>query len=190
MRTFVLAYALLAIFIASERLLRQGDEAISLEESEEDRGTTRLVGAAYGVSINAGLLAPVLSRAGIGRISNPRPATAGVMLMVVGLALKVWAMRTLGRFYTRTLRTASDQVVVEGGPYRFLRHPGYLGAIMMWSGFGLATRNWLLAAAVSLAMMFVYRRRIAFEESMLAHSFGPAYAGYQRRTARLVPGVY
>lgn len=46
-------------------------------------------------------------------------------LGVSGLALRVWSMRTLGAFYTRTLRTAQNQHVVDTGPYRMIRHPGY-----------------------------------------------------------------
>jgi protein-S-isoprenylcysteine O-methyltransferase len=53
------------------------------------------------------------------------------------LALKTWAVRTSGRFDTRTLRSASDQSVTDSGPYRLVRHPGYLGALLLWIGFGL-----------------------------------------------------
>jgi protein-S-isoprenylcysteine O-methyltransferase len=55
-------------------------------------------------------------------------------------------MRALGRFYSRTLCTSSEQVVMESGPYRVIRHPGYLGSIMVWTGFGVASGS---AATVS-----------------------------------------
>ena len=44
--------------------------------------------------------------------------------MALGLALKAWAVRTLRGFYTRTLRTACDQRMIDSGPYRLVRHPG------------------------------------------------------------------
>jgi hypothetical protein len=58
----LVAYAVVGVFVLSERFLRQGQEALSLKPFAEDRGTTRLVVAAYGASIDAGLIAPVLCR--------------------------------------------------------------------------------------------------------------------------------
>jgi protein-S-isoprenylcysteine O-methyltransferase Ste14 len=110
--------------------------------------------------------------------------------MALGLALKIWAMQTLGRFYTRTLRATTGQPVIESGPYRLVRHPGYLGAILLWMGFGLAVRNWVLALGITLAMAAAYRQRIESEEAMLLNTLGEPYAAYQQRTWRLVPGVY
>src|SRR5579859_2144839 len=132
MLTALLGYLLLVVFAVSERFLRQGDAARSFDATASDQGTTRLVGAAWAASIGLGLLAPVLARAGPGRIVDTRWPKLGLGLMVMGLGLKWWAMRTLGRFYTRTLRARADQPVVEGGPYRYVRHPGYLGAVLMW----------------------------------------------------------
>jgi len=190
MRTRLVAYPLLAVFFVSERLLRQGDEARSLDVSAMDKGTTRLVGAAYAVAINAGLVVPALCRSGPGRISNPHLPKVGLALMVLGLRLKWWAMQTLGRFYTRTLRTAPDQRVVDSGPYRYVRHPGYLGAVAMWIGFSLSTRNWLALLGITSTMLVAYTWRISAEESMLVQTIGAPYAAYQRRTARLFPGAY
>jgi len=45
----------------------------------------------------------------------------------------------LGRFFTRTLRVTGEQRVVSDGPYRVVRHPGYLGDILMWTGAALTT---------------------------------------------------
>jgi len=188
MRTTPIGYLLLGVFFVSERLLRQGEEARSFDAAASDQDTTRLVGAAYAVGIAAGLLAPALSRSG--RIYDSRLPKLGIVLMVLGLGLKWWAMHTLGRFYTRTLRTASDQLVVDNGPYRYVRHPGYLGAVLMWIGFSLTTRNWLALLGIAPTMLFAYTQRISAEETMLVQTLGEPYAAYQRRTARLLPGAY
>jgi protein-S-isoprenylcysteine O-methyltransferase Ste14 len=56
----------------------------------------------------------------------PRGAgSAGVALQAGGLALRAWSMHTLGAYYSRTLRSATGQGVVDTGPYRLVRHPGY-----------------------------------------------------------------
>jgi protein-S-isoprenylcysteine O-methyltransferase Ste14 len=102
-------------------------------------------------------------------------------------ASSAWAALTLGRFYTRTLLATPDQVVVRTGPYRFVRHPGYLGTLLMWFGFGLSSRDWLIALLYGGVMRLMYERRIRTEESMLARQLGEAYVEYMRTTPGLVP---
>jgi protein-S-isoprenylcysteine O-methyltransferase Ste14 len=188
-KTLIAAYVVIAVFIVAERRLRSGEEARTMEEQPADRGTTRQVGAAFGFALTAGLAAPLLSKIGIGRLPK-RLAKVGLCFMVAGLGLRVWSAQTLGRFYTRTLRVAEDQQVVREGPYRWVRHPGYAADLVMWLGFGLASRNALVGGSIVLVMLTAYVRRIAAEEAMLAVHLGGAYRDYMRETSRLLPRVY
>jgi protein-S-isoprenylcysteine O-methyltransferase Ste14 len=113
-----------------------------------------------------------------------------VGVMAAGLALRAWSMRALGPYYSRTLRTTGDQVVVESGPYRVIRHPGYLGSIMVWTGFGAASGSAAAALGVAALMGAAYSRRIAAEEHMLTGALGTAYAEYSQRTNRLIPFIW
>jgi protein-S-isoprenylcysteine O-methyltransferase Ste14 len=189
MRSLVAAYTVIGLFITLERRLRADQAARSMQAEPADQGTTRLVGAVFGFALSAGLLAPVLSRWGVGRIASARLASVGLAFMLAALATRVWAARTLGRFYTRTLRTAADQTVIRSGPYRFVRHPGYAADLLLWLGFGLAARNWLVTGAISAAMWLAYARRIRAEEAMLIGRLGEPYQAYMRQTWRLVPGI-
>jgi protein-S-isoprenylcysteine O-methyltransferase Ste14 len=114
----------------------------------------------------------------------------GIGLMVGGIALRFWANQVLGRFYTRTLRIADDQPVIDHGPYKVLRHPGYSGTLVMWAGAGLASLNWVAAAAVIVGMCGAYCYRIRCEEEMLRSALGQPYETYRARTWRLVPFAY
>jgi protein-S-isoprenylcysteine O-methyltransferase len=125
----LLAYALAGAFFLVERALRRGPEARSLSGGPADRGTTRLLGAAYAGALAAGVALPAL---GVGRLPDRRGVrVAGLGVMAAGLLLKAWAMRTLGGYYTRTLRVAPGQTVVRAGPYRVVRHPGYLASLLV-----------------------------------------------------------
>ncbi len=128
----VASYAGAAAFFALEAVTREPGEAPELAAPDSDRGTTWLIVAAY---VLAAGLSPVLRRLPAGRLP-PVSGPAGAGVMAAGLALRAWSMRALGPYYSRALRTASDQVVVESGPYRVIRHPGYLGSIMIWTGVG------------------------------------------------------
>jgi len=185
----LLAYAILIAFVGLERALRRDAAARTLESGPADRGTTRWIGIAYGAAFNAGFLAALLNRPGLGRLPAGL-AQVGPMCMIVGLALRVWAALSLGTYYTRTLRTAEGQPVVQRGPYRLIRHPGYAGDLVLWFGFGLASGNALVLGAVIVLMGFAYARRIDAEEAMLVRELGPDYVTYQKRTRRLVPKVY
>ena len=184
------AYALLGCFFLAERLLRQGPDAASLEAGNTDQGTTRAIGRAFGQSLFALAVAPLLNRWRLGRLTVPGMAWSGIAAMVAGLTLRVWAVRVLGAFYTRTLRTCTTQSLVEEGPYRLVRHPGYLGVLLLWLGAGLASANLLVAGLITVSMGRAYRRRIRSEEAMLTNTFGEDYVAYTRRTRRLIPWVY
>ncbi|MHB2024394.1 MAG: methyltransferase family protein [Mycobacteriales bacterium] len=92
--------------------------------------------AAYGLAVDVPLLARWLP----GRPLPPGAAPAGLVVEATGLAWRAWSMRTLGRSYSRTLRVVEgddQQAVVDAGPYRLIRHPGYQGSLLTWVGFAL-----------------------------------------------------
>ena len=54
----------------------------------------------------------------------------GCAVGLIGIALRWWAIRTLGAHFTRNLQVVADQQLVVDGPYRYLRHPSYTGAVI------------------------------------------------------------
>jgi protein-S-isoprenylcysteine O-methyltransferase Ste14 len=191
MLTNVVSYLLLGFFLVLQRVLRRGEQARSLRPSREDRGTTRLIGLAFGLSALALILAPLLNRFEVAHLGPGFPVGwVGIALMLGGLALRCWANAVLGRFYTSTLRLAEGQQIVTEGPYRLVRHPGYGGALLLWAGAGLASQNWLAAGTILTLMSVAYAYRIRSEESMLLTAFGEKYRGYMQSTWRLVPWVF
>jgi protein-S-isoprenylcysteine O-methyltransferase len=185
----LVGYLLLGVFLVAERVLRTGASAKTLQRGTHDRGSTLLIGMAFGV----GLVLPALLdglNVGVLLRNDVVDGSLAIGVMVAGIAVRIWAVGTLGRYYTRTLLTAEGQEVVTAGPYAKVRHPGYLGDILMWSGFGVLSDN--LAVALLFPIMFVaiYLYRIRVEEGMLVKALGDDYVQYQKRTYRLVPFVY
>ncbi len=114
----------------------------------------------------------------------------GLGIGTIGVGLRLWAMQTLGHGYSRALTPANAATLHVGGPYRFLRHPGYLGDILTWSGATLSARSGLALLVVAGLIIGVCVMRIRAEDSRLAARFGTAYERYRTRTARLLPGFY
>jgi len=184
-----LAYALIVLFLVVERLLRRGAAARTLASQPEDRGSTRLIGIAFAASMSALIVAAFLGAHVLGSLGSPW-RWAGVGLMALGLLLRVWAARTLGAFYTRTLVVSPHQQLVEAGPYRWLRHPGYAGDIVLWLGAGLAAGDLLILAVIAVLIVPAYIYRIHVEEILLRQRFGAAFARYARTRRRVIPFVY
>ncbi len=142
------------------------------------------IGLAVGLGIRAAVLVP---QAAI-REFRPEIFALGLALALAGIAFRWYAIARLGRFFTTRVTVATDQVVVETGPYRLVRHPSYTGALLTVLGVLLCSTNWLTLACFVLAVPgFAYR--IAVEENALANGLGQPYRDYMRRTKRLIPYV-
>ena len=112
----------------------------------------------------------------------------GLVLMVAGLALRWYSIRVLGASFTIDVATRPGQQVVESGPYRWVRHPSYTGALLTVLGLILCCAN-VGSFAALLVVLLGYGYRIRVEERTLARDIGPAYREYMRRTKRLIPFV-
>ncbi len=156
------------------------------QADSQDRGSTRLLIAAYVAALAANVVLSAVS-------AGPVPVVlrwAGIGVLAVGLAVRAWGMTTLGTAYTRTLRTTGGQRLVRNGPYRLVRHPGYFGSLLVWTGYSLGLGSWV-ALIVTAGLLFgVYSWRISAEERMLLSAFGDQYAEYRRQTKRLLPFLY
>jgi protein-S-isoprenylcysteine O-methyltransferase Ste14 len=87
-----------------------------------------------------------------------------------------------------TIRVHAGQTVIEVGPYRYIRHPSYTGALITL--VGLALGNWAGLLALLDCMGAAYAYRISVEEAALVAALGEPYKEYMRRTRRLVPFLF
>jgi protein-S-isoprenylcysteine O-methyltransferase Ste14 len=114
----------------------------------------------------------------------------GEVVAIGGIALRTWAILTLDKFFTFSVGIADDHVVVQDGPYRVLRHPGYAGALLALAGAGIAMRNWLSLLLIIVGPAFALGVRILVEEATMAGALGADYQAYANRTARLIPRIW
>ncbi len=114
----------------------------------------------------------------------------GEIVAIAGVALRIWAILTLDRFFTFVVGIADDHRVVQHGPYRALRHPGYAGALLALAGAGIALDNWLSLLLIVVVPALALGVRIGVEEATLAAALGVEYQAYASRTARLIPGLW
>jgi protein-S-isoprenylcysteine O-methyltransferase len=172
-----LAEALLAV--------RRRDAAVP-----QDRGTKWILILALRVGIGAALAIAILAP-GLRAYANDWWTLAlGVAIVLAGVALRAWAIVTLGRYFRRGVTIEPGQTLVRLGPYRLLRHPSYTGLLLSCFGFGLAFGSWVSAAVALLIAFAGMLPRIHVEERALAQAFGAEYADYANARARLVPRIW
>jgi len=123
-----------------------------------------------------------------------RPAVAafaaGMVILLGGLVLRGWSIKTLGDYFTGVVMVSSDQPVITAGPYRVLRHPSYTGFLLACAGVGLASANWAALAAMVLLPLVPLLWRIHAEENALLATLGDRYRAYAAQHKRLVPLVW
>ena len=136
------------------------------------------------------LLIPVIRIFGIGNYVNVALQISGIFIQIVGLVVRVWSLQTLGRFYTGQLTITTNHRIITNGPYRYIRHPGYLSVLVQSIGFGLATGNLVCMGIIILLYFCVYIYRIYAEEKMLIDHFGEEYRMYSKRTSRVIPFIW
>jgi protein-S-isoprenylcysteine O-methyltransferase Ste14 len=115
---------------------------------------------------------------------------ASLSIMWSGVVLRFWSFSALGRYFTFTVMTSADQPVMTDGPYRLVRHPSYLGLLLILTGLGAAYGNWLSLAALAVIPTIGLIYRIHVEEAALSATLGRAYTSYASGHKRLIPLVW
>lgn len=177
-------YGISEFGLALRRRAVNGDSRLA------DKGSLGLLWIIIGISVflafNMYFAVPA---AGFGDVA-PAACYAGITVYVMGLSLRWYAIVYLGRFFTVNVAIAADHHLIDGGPYRYVRHPSYTGALMAFLGLGLALANWASLAILLIPIFLAFARRMRVEEAALLQGLGAPYRLYMDRTKRLIPGVY
>jgi len=120
-----------------------------------------------------------------------RPAFyLGIVLLIVGSALRRHCFRLLGTNFTVDVRANENQTIVNQGAYALIRHPSYTAGLIMVAGVGLALGSYLSLLIITTVTLFAYLQRIRFEEHALAAALGEKYLAFARGRKRLIPYIY
>jgi protein-S-isoprenylcysteine O-methyltransferase len=155
---------------------------------EKDKGSFIWIS----LSISAGMtVACMFAFSGKGAFRHARGwELAGLLLLVAGAAIRMHAIRILGKTFTSRVTILQGQALIRDGLYRFVRHPSYLGEIVILIGFGALMANGVSLVAAPLFATVALLLRIRLEERALAEHFGQAYEDYRRGTWRLLPPIW
>jgi protein-S-isoprenylcysteine O-methyltransferase len=187
--TWYLAGVLEGVEVLRQRR-RGASRAVVTSDGDRDPASVQLLALTWWPAGLAALAeAAWLPGLGTGRRWHRPCLVAGVAVTGTGIALRQWAITTLGRFFVGHVLVQPGQTVVTSGPYRWLRHPSYTGLWLEMIGVGLGTSNLLSTATCVLVPLIGITARINGEEREFAASL-PGYQEYIQGRPRLVPLIW
>jgi protein-S-isoprenylcysteine O-methyltransferase Ste14 len=115
---------------------------------------------------------------------------AGLALIAAAVTLRIWARRIIRGMYTGHVQIQADHRLVQEGPYQYVRHPGYVGFLLMGLGIAVGYSSLIGLGAVPLLLFpgLYYRMRV--EEKLLEQQFGEEYRHYASKTGRWFPRLW
>jgi len=114
----------------------------------------------------------------------------GFSLFIIGLILQGVAEATLGKYYLPSIGTVEGQKIIKNGIYKYIRHPGYLGEILIFFGLGFVTYSLLGILGAFIVTLMVYAGEVIPEEKYMLEKFGKEYEEYMKETFRFIPYIF
>lgn len=188
-----LLLSLKAIMIAvTGMLLMLTQPKFTVSETKENRNTDKnsvlLIIAATCISVVMAELE--WAYWGIPSLKFSPLSIIGLLMMIGGIAFRIWAIKTMGRNFTATVRIKKQHQLIQSGPYAIVRHPSYTGAFLMITGIAVLLES-VFSIFLSLFLMtFVYYVRIESEEKVLKSHFGDIYSNYAKDKKKLFPFIW
>jgi protein-S-isoprenylcysteine O-methyltransferase Ste14 len=113
----------------------------------------------------------------------------GLAFLACGAALRVWPMMVLGKRFASVVARQEGHSLATRGVYGLVRHPSYVGILLMDVGFAGIFRS-SIAVLLLPIVFWMFKRRMDVEEEFMVGEFGEDYRDYMKKTSRLAPGVY
>ncbi|BBL45255.1 isoprenylcysteine carboxyl methyltransferase [Nanobdella aerobiophila] len=114
----------------------------------------------------------------------------GFLLFLIGILYQGIAEASLGKYYLPYLGIAEGQKIIKNGIYKYIRHPGYFGEMLIFLGFGFVTYNILGIIIALIVDIFIYIGEVLPEEQYLENNFGQEYKDYKKETYRFIPYIF
>jgi len=159
-----------------------GRDVIVEGKKTTDHGTCLLYGSGHAMTIATALWFPSLWTApGVVHI-------IAIGVFILAGCYRLWAVYTLGRYYSHKVRIVARHKIVASGPYQFTRHPAYAGMLFAHVGVCLYFLNWATLCIFLFVLVPAIVRRILIEEGVLFRLDG--YGEYAKNRKRLIPCVW
>ena len=111
-------------------------------------------------------------------------------MVILDLVVRIRSILTLKNRFIYSVAKVEDHKLIETGIYKKIRHPGYLGQLIIFIGVSISLSNWISILLMVIPIAIGYHYRIAVEERFMIEQFGQQYSDYLKRTKKLIPMIY
>lgn len=182
---FIVVYGL---WFLSEVFINRALRSKSTDKQGADKGSLSLIWTALIVAVTLAIYIAFTFRL---LIANTMWIEyVGIALILIGILLRIIALRTLGRYFTADVTIRQGHQLIKEGFYKYFRHPSYTASLLTFIGFGLSLNNWASLLIVVVTIIIVFRFRIKVEEDALTAQFGADYLKYKSEAWGLIPFLY
>jgi len=113
----------------------------------------------------------------------------GFFLLVPGFIFMQIAEKYLGKQFSIEVTLQNEHALIQEGPYKYLRHPRYLGILAFFAGISIVFRSlFSLILVIGLGVVLIWR--IQAEEALMSQEFGEAWEIYRQKSWRIIPYLY
>jgi protein-S-isoprenylcysteine O-methyltransferase Ste14 len=159
----------------------------SSSKSQADRWSLALFWISIPVCFAVGRM---IARQGIGFPLDSSCKYIGIGVFVIGFIIRWVSVFQLGSMFTVDVSISSTHRLKTNGMYTIVRHPSYLGLMLITAGISLFMCNALSSLVIIVAIFSVTNYRIYVEEKALIAEFNGQYEDYKKRVRKMLPGVY
>lgn len=152
-----------------------------------DKGSLLIIWISVPVTLTAGFY---IEGFGIWSFSNNIVYYTGLLIFLIGLILRGFAIFQLKKAFTVDVAISKDQVIKTDGLYKKIRHPSYSGLLLILVGLSIAMNDVISFFVISITNFITISYRIFVEERVLTDEFGDSYIKYKSTTKKIIPGIY
>ena len=180
-------YASILFLIAELSLLIVKRADTQLTKTPKDRKSLLVFWLIIPLSITAGFMT---AKYDVWDNTNQLLFLVGMLVFSIGFVFRWLAIYQLRKEFTVDVSIVKNHNLYTNGLYAVIRHPSYLGLLLMVSGLAIGMNSLVAFVLVVFPIFFAVRYRIYVEELVLIEAFKDSYSEYILKTKRLIPWVY
>ncbi|MFW9881481.1 MAG: methyltransferase family protein [Candidatus Thorarchaeota archaeon] len=114
----------------------------------------------------------------------------GIFFLLAGSIILLYSRVLLGKFASSKIVIEQNHVLEIKGIYKYIRHPIYLGMLLIFFGYALSFKSIITPFSFLVIFFLIFNNRMNLEEKLLIEKFGKNYELYLKKTKRLIPYIY
>ena len=183
----LLMYLSFAFALSEFLLMLFKNSRTTFAKTRNDQGSMIFIWVTITLGFTGGF---ILAKYDFWNIVNYFLTGIGSILILTGIIIRWLSIIQLGKSFTVDVAITDTAKLKQDGLYKRIRHPSYLGLLLIITGFSITMNSFYSFLVFILPVVFAIIYRISVEEKVLINEFGHDYSEYVSKTKKLIPGIF